>query len=97
MDQIIADNRKGRECVIAMGDCNGKVGGNREEDIVGPFGLGSRNKNGQYVVDFCTRHKLHVTNTWFQQKISAQHTWVSPRGGDHVSTLGGPFELWAPS
>src|SRR6187399_193607 len=80
LDQVIADNRKGRECLIVMGDFNGKVGENREEDIVGPFGLGSRNENGQYVVDFCTRHKLHVTNTWFQQKISAQHTWVSPDG-----------------
>src|SRR6188768_1929770 len=80
LDQVIADNRKGRECLIVMSDFNGKVGGNREEDIVGPFGLGSRNKNGQYVVDFCTRHKLHVTNTWFQQKISAQHPWVSPDG-----------------
>ena len=80
LDQVIADNRKGRECLIVMGDFNGKVGENKEEDIVGPFGLGSRNENGQYVVDFCTRHKLHVTNTWFQQKISAQHTWVSPDG-----------------
>src|SRR2546425_12547959 len=24
------------------------------------------------------RHKLFVTNTWFQQRKSAQHTWISP-------------------
>ena len=41
LDQVIADNRKGRECLIVMGDFNGKVGENKEEDIVGPFGLGS--------------------------------------------------------
>jgi len=28
-----------------MGDFNGKVGDIKEEDIVGPFGLGQRNEN----------------------------------------------------
>src|SRR4029077_11619107 len=71
---------KGRECLIVMGDFNGKVGSNKDEDIVGPFGLGIRNENGEYVVDLCRKHKLYVTNTWFQQKKSAQHTWTSPDG-----------------
>src|SRR2546425_7933159 len=30
------------------------------------------------VVNFSKRHNLFVTNTWFQQKRSAQHTWISP-------------------
>src|SRR2546425_7172179 len=30
------------------------------------------------VVNFCKRHKLFATNTWFQQRKSAQHTWISP-------------------
>ena len=61
-----------------MGDFNEKVGDNREEDIVRPFGLGVRNDNGERVVNFSKRHNLFVTNTWFQQKSSAQHTWISP-------------------
>ena len=56
------------------------MGNNKEEDTVGPYGMGVRNENGQYVVEFCKRHNLFVTNTWFQQKQSAQHTWTSPDG-----------------
>src|SRR2546425_789332 len=61
-----------------MGDFNGKVGEIREEDTIGPFGVGVRNDNGERVVNFCKRHKLFATNTWFQQRKSAQHTWISP-------------------
>src|SRR5437867_12589771 len=78
LDQLIKDYKKGRECVIVMGDFNGKVGENREEDTIGPFGAGVRNDNGERVVNFCKRHNLFATNTWFQQRKSAQHTWISP-------------------
>ena len=61
-----------------MGDFNGKVGEGREEDTVGPYGQGERNDNGERVVNFCKRHNLCVTNTWFQQKKSARHTWIAP-------------------
>jgi len=80
IDQVITENRKGRECLIVMGDFNGKVGRNKEEDTVGPYGVGIRNENGQHIVELCKRHNLYVTNTWFQQKPSAQHTWTSPDG-----------------
>jgi len=30
------------------------------------------------VVEFCKRHNLFATNTWFQQKRSARYTWTSP-------------------
>ena len=45
LDQVIAEYRKGRECVVVMGDFNGKVGDSKEDDTVGPFGLGERNDN----------------------------------------------------
>ena len=63
-----------------MGDFNGKVGNGREENIIGPYGLGTRNENGDRLVNFCRKHNLFVTNTWFQQKRTAQHTWISPGG-----------------
>jgi len=34
VDQSIAEFRKGRECLVVMGDFNGKVGNNKEDDIV---------------------------------------------------------------
>ena len=61
-----------------MGDFNGKVGLGKEDDIVGPFGLGLRNENGQSVGDFCRTHELFATNTWFQQNDTARHSWISP-------------------
>jgi exonuclease III len=80
LDQAIKDHKKGRECLMVMGDFNAKVGNNKEGNIVGPYGLGERNDNGDRLVNFCRRHNLFVTNTWFQQKRSAQHTWISPSG-----------------
>ena len=80
LDQVIKENQKGRECLIVMGDFNGRVGCLKEADTVGPFGLGARSENGQFIVDLCMSHNLFVTNSWFQQKRSAQHSWVSPDG-----------------
>src|SRR6184192_1836435 len=53
LDKVVKDYRKGRECVIVMGDFNGKVGEIREEDTIGPFGVGVRNDNGERVVNCC--------------------------------------------
>jgi exonuclease III len=80
IDHVIAENRKGRECLMVMGDFNGKVGKGKEEDTIGPFGVGIRNDNGQHIVELCKRHNLFATNTWYQQKQTAQHTWTSPDG-----------------
>lgn len=78
LDQVIQEYKKGRECLVVMGDFNGKVGNDKEEDTIGPFGVGVRNDNGERIVNLSKRHNLFVTNTWFQQKRSAQHTWTSP-------------------
>ena len=48
---------------MVMGDFNGKVGYSKEDDTVGPFGLGERNDNGERVVEFCKRYNLFATNT----------------------------------
>ena len=79
LDQTIKENGRGRECLMVMGDFNGKVGKNKE-DTIGPFGMGLKNENGQYIIELCKKHNLFATNTWFQQKQSAQHTWKSPDG-----------------
>ena len=50
----------------------------KEDDIVGPFGLGQRNENGQSIVDCCRRHNLMIANTWYQTKLNARHTWIAP-------------------
>ena len=69
-----------------MGDFKGKVGNNKEDDTVGPFGLGVRNDNGGRLVNFSKRYKLFITNTWYQQRRSAQYTWRSEhqKPEDHI-------------
>ena len=78
VDQVIEEYRKGREFLVMLGEFNGRVGNNRYEDTVGLFGLGERTDNEEKLVNFCKMHNLFVTNTWFQQRTSAQHTWISP-------------------
>ena len=63
-----------------MGDFNAQVGNQRDQKIVGPFGKGVRNDNGDKLVDFCKQHKVVIANTWFEQKESSRHTWTSPDG-----------------
>lgn len=65
-------------CLMILGDFNAKVGEKREGDIVGSVGLGKRNENRQVLVEFCNRKNLCITNTWFEQKKSARHTWTAP-------------------
>ena len=49
----------------------------KEGDIVGPFGLGNRNENGDLLIDFCKEFEIVITNTWKEQKESDRHTWNS--------------------
>ena len=76
----IHTDKKNGDCLIVMGDLNGKVGKGKDDDIVGPFGLGDRNENGQCVIDCCRRHNLMVANTWFQARANATYTWTAPNG-----------------
>src|SRR5688572_4353403 len=62
-----------------MGDFNGKVGNNKEKNVIGPYGLETRNGNGDRQVNFRNRHSLFVTNIWFQQKRSAYMDFTRQR------------------
>ena len=65
-----------------MGDFNAKVG--QEDgiwrDVIGVFGVGVRNNNGQRLLEFFAEHRLCVTNTIFNQKQEHKTTWTSPDG-----------------
>ena len=77
-EAVKVQKKKYRDCLIIMGDFNGKVGGMKDKDTVGPFGLGQRNENGQCVIECCCKHNLMVANTWFQSREGTRHTWISP-------------------
>ena len=74
----VRQNWKHGERLVVKGDFNGKVGKEREENIVGPYGLGERNENGDLMVDLYREFGLVVTNTWNEQREGERHTWISP-------------------
>ena len=78
--QLVKEQKKSADCLIIMGDLNGKVGAGKEEDIIGPYGIGNRNRNGQLLVDCSRRHNLMAANTLFQAKANALHTWSDVTG-----------------
>ena len=61
--------------IIVMGDLNGHVGSRPVEGVVGNFGVGMRNEEGEMLIDFCVRNNLSVMNTYFKHQESHQYTW----------------------
>ena len=49
-----------------MGDLSAKVGSERIEDTVGPYGLGDRNERGDKWIEWCTENNQVIGNTWFR-------------------------------
>jgi len=66
----------GKDYTVVMGDRNAVVGETREENVVGEYGLCSRNKRGENMKDFCSNQKMYVTNTWLYRR--RRYTWSRP-------------------
>lgn len=69
---------KRNEVTILMGDLNAKVGAGTEGNVVGKYGLGTRNERGDKFVEFCTEHNLGIMNTFFNLPKRRLYTWKSP-------------------
>ena len=67
------------ERIVLGADLNGHVGeGNIEdEEIMGRYGAGTRNKEGSMVVDFGKRMNLAIVNTYFKKKDEHRVTYKS--------------------
>ena len=74
----LIEEEKGSSNLVVMGDWNAVVGEGKEGKVIGKFGLGVRNEKGQRLLEFCEKHKLVVTNTWFQTHKRKIYTWKSP-------------------
>ena len=72
-----------QEMKIVMGDLNAKVGTEQDplREVVGRYGLGSRNERGDMWVDWCMTHDQVIMNTWFQHHKRHLYTWKSPGDG----------------
>lgn len=65
--------------IMLIGDLNAQVGIDRSgyEEVMGPFGYGVRNTEGENVLDFCVRNNLLIKNTFFKKKDSHKITRYS--------------------
>ena len=57
-----------------IGDYNVKVGEEKEEKIVGPYGTGHKNKNGELQIEFGKEENVVITNIWFKQRPKNRYT-----------------------
>ena len=75
--QYNIDSIRTDEEVIVMGDLNGHIGTQREGygHVMGYHGIGSRNGEGERVLDFCNVNRKKIVNTFSQLRPSHKYTW----------------------
>ena len=78
LDGLIESISK-EERVVLGADLNGHVGERNigDEEIMGRYGDGTRNKEGSMVVDFGKRMDLAIVNTYFKKKDEHRVTYKS--------------------
>ena len=67
--------------LIILGDFNARVGCNRSlyGQVLGNFGKGTVNSNGDLLLNFCAQFNLVITNTIFKQPDIHFYSWMHPR------------------
>ena len=65
--------------MVIGADFNAHVGeGNRgDEEVMGAYGVGERNAEGQMVIDFAKRMEMAVVNTYFKKELEHRVTYNS--------------------
>ena len=57
------------EGIIIGGDLNGHIGANRDgfAEVMGPYGYGNRNREGETILEFCKNQNLRILNSFFKK------------------------------
>jgi endonuclease/exonuclease/phosphatase family metal-dependent hydrolase len=80
--QLYEAVQKGKkDKLIILGDFNARVGSNFKSwsNVLGPYGTGKINENGERLLTFCSENNLMITNTIFKQPACRKGTWIHPR------------------
>ena len=74
------------ETLIPVGDWNGHVGASAGvySDAHGGHGFGTRNTEGERILEFAIANRLHVGNTWFKKRDTHLITYNS---GGHLTQI----------
>ena len=75
LDAVVS-NIPTSENVLILGDFNA---GESWPNVLGHYGIGKMNENGQRLLELCCYHNLCVTNTFFQNKTCHKVSWRHPR------------------
>ena len=80
--QDVLDGLPNKDVVLVVGDFNAKIGKGTQHDdeaqILGQFGLGTRNERGDLLSEFCIGNNLIISNTMFSQHPRRLYTWQGP-------------------
>jgi len=70
-----------KQKLFVLGDFNARVGRNHElwHKVLGRHGIGNENANGSMLLDLCTKQRLVITNTVFQQANKLKASWMHLR------------------
>ena len=77
------------ETLLICGDFNGHIGENADgfEGVYGGHGFGTRNIEGDRILEFATANNLVVTNSCFQKRESHLITYRSGRGRSQIDYI----------
>ena len=80
--QSIKNSVPKHDICLVIGDMNAKIGTDRTgmENAMGHFGIGTRNENGEHLLEFCSNNDMVVGGTLFQHKNIHKYTWTTPNG-----------------
>ena len=64
--------------LIICSDMNAKTGSGHQlcPSVIGKYGKGQINNNGQQLIEMCSRNELYITNTFFDHKMAHRTTWT---------------------
>ena len=67
--------------LILVGDFNARVGNDHRTwgSVLGKFGKGQQNPNGELLTCLCAELDLAITNTYFYHRENQFYTWFHPR------------------
>lgn len=82
LTQLTAQGARENRLCITVGDWNAVVGSRNsgeDEQIIGTFGVGTRNERGDWLVNWATAHRFCIANTLSRKQFEEQ--WTYQKGG----------------